>query len=81
VIKITSKKKIKNQGISNRDKLKNIAKKQNKQVHLVYLAYIFERFLYRVYNSNYKENLILKGGVRLYCENFDFRQTVDVDLE
>lgn len=46
----------------------------------MYLAYIFERFLYRVYNSKYGNNLILKGGVRLYCEDFNIRQTVDIDF-
>jgi len=80
VIEITSKKIIKNQGISIRDKLRNIAKKEKKQINLVYLAYIFERFLYRIFNSKYEENLILKGGVRLYCENFNIRQTVDIDF-
>ncbi|MHA1646683.1 MAG: nucleotidyl transferase AbiEii/AbiGii toxin family protein [Promethearchaeota archaeon] len=80
MIKITSKKLIKNQGISIRDKLKNIANKQKKQANLVYLAYIFERFLYRVFKSKFKENLILKGGVLLYCENLDIRQTVDIDF-
>lgn len=57
-----------------------MAKKEKKQVNLVYLAYIFERFLYRVYNSKYGNNLILKGGVRLYCEDFNIRQTVDIDF-
>lgn len=80
MILITPKKKIKYQGISIRDKLKNIAKKEKKQVNLVYLAYIFERFLYRVYNSKYGDKLILKGGVRLYCEDFNIRQTVDIDF-
>ena len=80
MIKITSKKKIKNQGISIRDKLRNIAKKEKKQINLMYLQYIFERFLYRVHKSKYKDNLILKGGVRLYCENFNIRQTVDIDF-
>ncbi len=46
----------------------------------MYLAYIFERFLYRVSKSKYKNNLILKGGVRLYCENLNIRQTVDIDF-
>jgi len=46
----------------------------------VYLAYIFERFLYRVYNSKYGDNLVLKGGVWLYCENFNIRQTIDIDF-
>ncbi len=73
-------KKIKNQGISIRDKLRNIAHKEKKQVRSVYMAYIFERFLHRVSISKYRDSLILKGGVYLYSENLDFRETVDIDF-
>ncbi|MHA1672133.1 MAG: nucleotidyl transferase AbiEii/AbiGii toxin family protein [Promethearchaeota archaeon] len=47
---------------------------------MIYLAYIFERFLYRLSISKYRNNLILKGGVLLYCEQFHIRQTTDLDL-
>ncbi|MHA1719420.1 MAG: nucleotidyl transferase AbiEii/AbiGii toxin family protein [Promethearchaeota archaeon] len=41
---------------------------------------MFEKFLYRLSISKYKTHLILKGGVLLYCEDFDIRQTTDIDF-
>ena len=63
-----------------KDRLKNIAKRQKKVPHLIYLTYVFERFLYRLSISEYIDNLILKGGLLLYCEGKTYRQTRDIDL-
>ena len=75
-----SKKNITNFGVSTKEKLKNLAKERNWQTRLIYLAYIFEGFMRRLSMSQYFDKLILKGGVLLYCENFDIRPTVDVDF-
>lgn len=70
----------KNNAVSIKDKLKNIAKKQKIQTRLVYLSYVFGRFLFRVSKSDYHQNFILKGGVLLYCIDTNIRQTVDIDF-
>ncbi|WP_457557988.1 nucleotidyl transferase AbiEii/AbiGii toxin family protein [Candidatus Harpocratesius sp.] len=76
---ITSKK-IKDLGASILARLKNYAKENKIQPRMIYLAYIFEKFLYRVSISKYRSKLVLKGGVLLYCENWNFRQTTDIDF-
>ncbi|MHA1521011.1 MAG: nucleotidyl transferase AbiEii/AbiGii toxin family protein [Promethearchaeota archaeon] len=77
---MTPKKMRSNVGDSTKAKLKNLAKKRNWQARLIYLAYIFEGFMYRLSMSKYHDKLILKGGTLLYCEKFDIRQTVDIDF-
>ncbi len=47
------------------DKLKNIAKENNKAFNVISILYYQERFLKRLSMSNYKENFILKGGLYL----------------
>ncbi|MHA1674752.1 MAG: nucleotidyl transferase AbiEii/AbiGii toxin family protein [Promethearchaeota archaeon] len=72
--------KITNKASSIKDKLKNIAKKQKIMPQLIYLSYVFGRFLYRVSKSEYRDNFILKGGVLLYCIDVNIRQTTDIDF-
>lgn len=48
---------IKNLSASTRMRLKNYAKKENKQVNLIYLSFIQERFLYKLSISDYREKL------------------------
>ncbi|MCF2141897.1 MAG: nucleotidyl transferase AbiEii/AbiGii toxin family protein [Candidatus Lokiarchaeota archaeon] len=79
MVKITSKK-VKDLGASILARLKNHAKENKIQPRMIYLAYIFEKFLYRVAISKYRSKLVLKGGVLLYCENWNFRQTTDIDF-
>ena len=73
-----NKKNISSQSI--KDRLKNIAKQEGKIVQLIYLTYVFERFLFRLSISPYVDKLILKGGLLLYCEGKKFRQTRDIDF-
>ena len=44
-----------------KDKAKNFAKQNNLPVQVVLQNFMFERFLERLSNSKYKDNLILKG--------------------
>lgn len=70
----------------NIDKLKSIIEKKVKQTGVthqhVYDMYFFERFLYRLSLSEYRNNFIFKGGFLL--ENImgiDVRTTMDIDLK
>ena len=65
-----------------KQRLKNLANKQNKQFNDVLDIYFLERFLYRLSISKYNENFILKGGMLLYVMfNEDYaRKTTDIDL-
>ena len=51
-----------------KSRLKNLAKNEKLVAQLVYLNHVFKRFLYRLSISKYRDKLILKGGLRLYCE-------------
>ncbi|WP_411348580.1 nucleotidyl transferase AbiEii/AbiGii toxin family protein [Paenibacillus sp. WLX2291] len=63
------------------DKLKNIAKENNKAFNAISILYYQERFLTRLSMSNYKENFILKGGLYLYSvTKFKSRPTRDMDF-
>ena len=48
-----------------KDKANNFAKENNLTVQQVLQNYMFERFLERLSFSEYKEKLIIKGGVLL----------------
>jgi len=71
---------IKNLSASIRMRLKNYAKKEKKQVNLIYLSFIQERFLYRLSISDYREKFVLKGGILLYCFDLITRPTKDIDF-
>jgi len=55
-------------------KLKTIAKESDKTFMELFKQLTFERFLARVANSDYRKNLIFKGGLCL-------KQYVDIDRE
>lgn len=61
-------------------KLKNKAKKQGIPLQQLLNLFCQEEFIRRLSRSNYKENLILKGGFLLYTiSGFTTRPTVDAD--
>lgn len=62
-------------------KLKNKAKESGRSYQLCMQLFCQEEFLRRVGKSQYRDNLVLKGGLFLYSiTNFDSRVTVDVDF-
>jgi len=62
-------------------KLRNKAKSTGKSFQLVLQLFCQEEFLRRINYSKYKNNLILKGGLFLYCiSGFESRPTMDIDL-
>lgn len=64
-----------------RDKLRNIAVKQNVDFVFILRLYFQERILYRLSISRYKSSFILKGGLLLSVFNVSsFRPTKDIDL-
>lgn len=72
---------IKNVAASISAKLKNIAKSQKLNFDQIFLLYLQERLLYRLSNTNYKNQFILKGGLLLYSlSQSHSRPTKDVDL-
>ena len=61
-------------------KLKNRSKKQSIPLQQLLNLFCQEEFIRRLSNSNYKNNLILKGGFLLYSiSGFTTRPTVDAD--
>lgn len=63
------------------DRLRNTAKKLNKDFSFILKLYFQERFLYRVSISKYNKSFILKGGLLLTVFNISsFRPTKDVDF-
>ncbi|MGG1518709.1 nucleotidyl transferase AbiEii/AbiGii toxin family protein [Paenibacillus oryzisoli] len=63
------------------DRLKNVAKANNKTFNVISILYYQERFLKRLSMSGYKENFILKGGLYLYSvTQFKSRPTRDMDF-
>ncbi len=72
---------IKNIGKSIRAKLENITKKKESQLQVVVIRYIYERLLYRLSKSDYREKFYLKGGALLYATQREMaRPTVDIDF-
>lgn len=59
--------------------LRNLARWQGRATEELLLAYVLERFLYRVGRSRYAERLVLKGGVLLAVLDAR-RPTRDADL-
>ena len=61
--------------------LKNIADKEQTKFQFITTRYFHERLLFRIANSKYANNFILKGGELLYAiEGFHVRPTTDVDM-
>ncbi len=62
-------------------RLKNKSKESDKSYQLFLQLFSQEEFLRRLENSQYSENLVLKGGLFLYTlTEFDSRVTVDIDF-
>jgi hypothetical protein len=76
--KIPSKDNLQTQVI--RKELKDYAKLKNLSVQIVYFKFFFEKFLYRLSISKYRNNFALKGGLLLYYHGLDMRGTKDIDL-
>ena len=67
------------QSILNRLKMK--ARSSGKNYQLLLQLFCQEEFLRRLECSDYKQNLILKGGLLLYCiSGFQGRPTQDIDF-
>lgn len=68
-------------GKSTLDRLKQKARNSGKSFQLVLQLFSQEEFLRRIYNSPYRDNFILKGGLLLYClSGFEGRPTMDIDF-
>ena len=64
-----------------RETLKNIADRERIDFQILIIRYLHERLLYRVANSEYANNFILKGGLLLYViEGLHIRPTKDIDM-
>lgn len=71
----------KNVGKSIRAKLYNIAKAKKVEFQQLVIRYLYERLLYRLSISQYREKLYLKGGVLMYAVEQDYaRPTLDIDF-
>jgi len=61
--------------------LKNIADREKIDFQILIIRYLHERLLYRLANSEYVNNFILKGGLLLYAiEGLHIRPTMDIDM-
>jgi predicted nucleotidyltransferase component of viral defense system len=68
-------------GKSTIDRLKYKAKASGKSFQLILQLFSQEEFLRRVNSSKYRNNMILKGGLLLYClSGFSGRPTMDIDF-
>lgn len=75
------KKETKDISISIRDRLKNLAKKQNIPFDYILRLYAMVQFLHRVSLSPHKDKFIIKGGLLIYAHNLPiFRTTKDIDI-
>lgn len=71
----------KNIGKSIRTKLLNIAQKEKQEYMKILGRFFHERILYRISQSDYKEQFLLKGSSLLYAHYmFSARPTIDIDL-
>lgn len=72
---------ITNIGASNFRKLLHKAKQSNTEFNALLKRYLQERFLYRLSESKYKNNFILKGGLLLITIDIpSSRPTLDIDF-
>lgn len=61
-------------------KIRNYAKKNNIAVQVVLQNYMFERFLARLSESEYKDKFVIKGGMLIAAiVGLDTRSTMDLD--
>lgn len=62
-------------------KLKIKSKETGKPLQLLLQLFCQEEFLRRLSHSEYKDNLVLKGGLFIYTlTNFESRATIDIDF-
>jgi Domain of unknown function (DUF1814). len=62
-------------------KLLNLAKKEQIDYQLLVIRYLYERLLYRLSISKYREKFYLKGGTLLYAFEKEYpRPTLDIDF-
>jgi predicted nucleotidyltransferase component of viral defense system len=72
---------VKNMAASVRDKLLQMARQSGKPFQSLLIQYGLERFLYRLSQSSFKEEFILKGGLLLVGMGFPLaRTTRDIDF-
>jgi len=63
------------------DKLKSKARETRKSYAILLQLFCQEEFLRRLEGSQYRENLILKGGLLIYSiSSFSSRPTMDIDF-
>ena len=61
-------------------KIRNIAKEKRISAQVVLQNYMFERLLYRLANSSYKDKFVIKGGMLVAAlVGLDNRATMDLD--
>lgn len=61
--------------------VKNIAKRKNISAQLVLQNYMMERFIERISLSNYRKNIIVKGGLLISSiVGLESRTTMDIDM-
>lgn len=73
---------MKDMGASVLERLRNKAKKDNKNYQQIIQLFLQEEFLRRLVKSKYAGNLILKGGLLIYAmTKFESRETIDIDFE
>jgi len=74
-------KEIKNLAASVKARLLNIADQSNRNFNLILRQYVQERFLYRLANSRYSNNFILKGALLFLAFDISrLRPTRDIDF-
>jgi predicted nucleotidyltransferase component of viral defense system len=62
-------------------RLFNLAKKERLDYQLLVIRYLYERLLYRLSISDYRDKFYLKGGVLLYAFEKEYsRPTLDIDF-
>lgn len=63
------------------ERLKNVAKKNNRSMDSILLLYFQERLLYRLSKSPHRDRFLLKGGLFLFSlTKFSSRPTRDIDF-
>lgn len=68
-------------GKSIKAKLLNIARAGKLDYQLLIIRFLYERLLYRLSRSKYKNKFYLKGGVLLYALEKEYaRPTLDIDF-
>jgi predicted nucleotidyltransferase component of viral defense system len=78
---VKEKKEIKNIAASVKERLRNISTQSGREFQSVVSQYVQERFLYRLSESIYSNNLILKGALLFIAHNISRnRPTRDIDF-